>query len=326
MFKLYTQAVFERGNTDGFGGFRPKNALYLPKKSFFVERSEVASGRRWAVKVGYKVGYKVFSVVVYQALMRGNQQSSTQPAAALGSSLVVCQARVWTMDNSGGGARRATGWQWRILRGSAVWTYGQCGVAGRRVPTGWRARKRASHGCNAGLRSRWRQGRKAGFRRAGGLPPVGAIWGLADCGGRRFGRSWAFPARAVAPRPSFWQGGRGFAKHASSPQTDAFGRREIFTDFGIWKQKPEARRWRKTAMEKIRKNKKTPPPEKPIKTVLCRTGRAGNGRLGVGNFSQKSGIGKFRNSEIRNPRVEKTAMGNVRENKKTPPLQKIARF
>ena len=87
MFKLYTQAVFERGNTARFGGFRPKNALCCSKKFFPTEVLAEVKRAGWAVKVGYKVGYKVFAVVVYQALTRGNQLSSTQPAAALRSSL-----------------------------------------------------------------------------------------------------------------------------------------------------------------------------------------------------------------------------------------------
>ena len=203
-------------------------------------RARRAKGRRSTANVGYKVGYKVFAVVVYQALIHGQQLSSTQPAAALGSSLVMRQVAA------------SVGGQPAVLRASAGVRQG-----------GERASGRAT-AATTGLRARWGQGRKVGFWRVGGLPPVGAIWGLADCGGRRFGRRRAFPARAVAPRPSFSAGGGGGSQN-------------------------------------------TPLLLKQM-------------RLGVGNFSQKSGIGKFRNSEIRNPRVEKTAMENVRENKKTPPF------
>lgn len=264
MFKLYTQPAFERGDTDGFGGFRPKNALLCSKKSFSTEDSVAETGAKWswtfrakgrravvktalveavsgwrsAVKVGYKVGYKVFTVVVCQALMCGNQLSSTQPAAALGMrqarvqrvSLVVPQAAFCGVGRRG--SDRVASAQADEPR-PQLWGFGRAGGKGARQAFG--ALGACSRRCNRGL---------------------------SDCVGRRFGRRRAFPARAVAPRPSFLAGGRGFAKHASPSQTDAFGRREIFADFGIWKRKPEVRQWRKTLWKTSAKTKRRPPLKK----------------------------------------------------------------
>ncbi len=320
MFKLYAQAVFERGNAARFGGFRPKNALFcskkiLPRGETVAEMGakgrrsvvktalvEAVSGWRSAEKVGYKVGYKVFSVVVYQALIHGQQLISTQPAAALGSSLVVCQARVlrrwlclkWRRWASGfrQGGERASGRATAAMRG-----FGRAGGKGARQAFG------VLGACRPSVQS-------GGLRTAAVVGSVGA------------GRFLRAPSRRAR---RFGRGGGGSQNTPPLLKQMRLGVGKFSRILGFGSKNPKLDGGEKQLWKKSAKTKRRPLP-KTIQNNPAPRGAAENGRLGVGNFSQKSGIGKFRNSEIRNPRVEKTVMENVHKNKRTPPLQKIARF
>lgn len=230
MFKLYTAALFERGNTDGFGGFRPKNALFYSKKVFAAGKS---AGKMWWIggadearfdaecggdgrkrasgktRKGASFGGKSWlqswlqgfycccisityvwratefnstrrrAESVGQRTRRVPNAGSESVAGCASSGILRRWARVkrrcgvWTMDNTGGGARRATGWQWRILRASAVWTYGQCVVC---WASGFRqGGERASGRATAAMR---------GFGRASGKGARRAFGALGACSRR----------------------------------------------------------------------------------------------------------------------------------------------